>query len=466
MANLRIGISSDFVLNNSRIGIGTINPQAPLDVRGAIKGDFNVSGASTLSVYSGFTPEFQNISIASTIGFSTSGVGTFIQVTESETGYLILSGEYNTVSEDIIVDEGRIFEVSIGSTFVPGTLESISVQSHFSVPNGGTLERNANPVEGMVRFNDDLNTLEFWNGFEWRQFTVTGASGRGVFGGGVDSSGTNLSVIEYINISTLSNSYYFGEMTVARRNFSTAASETRGLFWGSNSPSTNLIEYITIASEGNAINFGQLSIAGAGTGCSSSTRGIFAGGTTTTNTIEYITIHTLGNGLDFGDLIFSVDIPYATASPTRGLIAGGRTPSGATSLINLITISSTGNAITFGDLTRQTTFGSSCSSSTRGVFGGGSVPGGSGTNIIDYVTIATIGNAIDFGDLTTQRKNFGSSSNQVRGVFAGGYDPVLVNVIDYITISSTGNAQDFGDLSTLRRSAYSLSDSHGGLGGF
>jgi hypothetical protein len=36
MANLRIGISSDFVLNNSRIGIGTINPQAPLDVRGAI----------------------------------------------------------------------------------------------------------------------------------------------------------------------------------------------------------------------------------------------------------------------------------------------------------------------------------------------------------------------------------------------------------------------------------------------
>ena len=38
--------------------------------------------------------------------------------------------------------------------------------------------------------------------------------------------------------------------------------------------------------------------------------------------------------------------------------------------------------------------------------------------------------------------------------------------IDFITIATVGNGQDFGNLSVARRGPASLSDSHGGLGGF
>ena len=41
-----------------------------------------------------------------------------------------------------------------------------------------------------------------------------------------------------------------------------------------------------------------------------------------------------------------------------------------------------------------------------------------------------------------------------------------MNDIDFITIATTGNGQDFGNLSKGRRGPSSLSDSHGGLGGF
>ena len=70
-----------------------------------------------------------------------------------------------------------------------GSLEQVSVTDHFSVPNGGTNDRQETPIEGTVRFNTDLNTLEFFNGNEWRQFTYNqGQSGRGVFGGGTSPS--------------------------------------------------------------------------------------------------------------------------------------------------------------------------------------------------------------------------------------------------------------------------------------
>lgn len=45
MAKNRIGFSSDFVLLNNRVGIGTTNPNATLDV----KGDINISGIVTIT---------------------------------------------------------------------------------------------------------------------------------------------------------------------------------------------------------------------------------------------------------------------------------------------------------------------------------------------------------------------------------------------------------------------------------
>jgi hypothetical protein len=403
MAKLRIGFSSDFTLDSSEVGIGTTNPTAKLQVVDTIKGDFNIAGVSTLTSYSGFAAQKQNVTKESTTGISTVGVGTFVQSYETETGNLELVGQFNTVSEDIIVDEGKIFEITttnitgittLGTqeVYAPdpsvvsvGTLESVSIQSHFSVPDGGISERVDNPIEGSVRFNDDLNTLEFYNGVEWRQFTVTGASGRGVFGGGA------------------------------------AGKERMG-------------------------------------GASSSTRAVFAGGRTPTqlSEIDYVEISTIGNALNFGDLRATYRNQGSCSSPVRGFFAGGSyDPVGNLSQIEYITIASTGNSIEFGDLTQiRSSFGG-CSNSTRGVFGGGLYfvsPTNYSSKVIDYISLQSLGNAISFGELIESTDSISSCSNSVRGIFGGGYrrTPASggdINVIQYITITSEGNAIDFGDLS-------------------
>lgn len=476
MPSFRIGFGSDFTLANQLVGIGTTTADRLLEVAGTLKGDFEITGVSTLSVYGGFAAQKQNVTLSSTIGFSTTGIGTFIQVDESETGFTSLVGEYNTVSEDIIVDDGKIFQVSTGSTVSVGTLESISIQSHFNVPNGGSNDRPDQPTEGMVRFNDDLNTLEFYNGIEWRQFTVSGASGRGVFGG-------TYSTIEYINISSTGNAINFGTLSVGRSQLQSCSSSTRGLFAGGYiDPATfyNVIDYITIASEGNAIDFGDLNIAARRKtgGCSSSTRGLLAGGYTSSptatsfNNIDYVTIATIGNAIDFGDLSIPRGFVGSCASPTRGIFAGGfSNPSPANlswNIIEFVTTSSTGNAIDFGDSIIMSHGKGGCSNSVRGIFAGGQKgPGGPYAKEIEYITMASTGNSITFGDLTAEKEYAASTSSSTRGVFGGGDNgPTNFNVIEYVTISTTGNAQDFGDLTRASSTIAACSDSHGGLGGF
>jgi hypothetical protein len=452
MSAIRIGFSSDFVLKNQRVGVGTTNPRATLDVVGTLKGDFNISGVTTLTSYAGFVPQKQ------------SGDG------------VTITGEVNTISEDIIVNVGETFIVSSGSTISIGTLESISIGAHLSVPNGGITLRPQDPIEGTVRFNDDLNTLEFYNGVEWRQFTVTGASGRGVFGSGSTPTSLSTTNIDFINISTTGNAVNFGILTEAKRVAKGFSSSIRGIIAGGyrDAPAntyTNVIEYITIASAGNSIDFGDLqSTKGSGAAFSSSTRGIYAGaGGPTTNVIDYVQISTIGNSLDFGDLIIARENINGCSSPTRG-ICGGGSPSPSVppmlSSIEFLTISSKGNANTFGNLTESRRNSGSCSNSTRGIFAGGNTP--TNVNTIDYITIASVGNAQDFGDLqTTGTTDSGSCASQIRAVIAGGYvASASINNIDYITIATTGNAQDFGDLTEARNGSASLSDSHGGLGGY
>ena len=54
-----------------------------------------------------------------------------------------------------------------------------------------------------------------------------------------------------------------------------------------------------------------------------------------------------------------------------------------------------------------------------------------------------------------------------RAVFAGGYEsPNKINIIDSVEIATTGNAVDFGDMLMHTNGASTMSDSHGGLGGF
>ena len=477
----RIGFSTDFNLINSKVGIGTTNPRATLDVVGTLKGDFNISGVTTLTSYAGFIPQKQNIYFDTTVGIKTVGVGTFVQSYETQTGNLELEGEFNSLSEDIIVDEGKIFEITttnitgittLGtqsydydtSTVSLGTLESISIGAHLSVPNGGITARPQDPIEGTVRFNDDLNTLEFYNGVEWRQFTVTGASGRGVFGGGNYSN--TIGEIEFISLSSGGTSINFGNLSFGRNyNLGTAASSTRGLFAGgyTNTPASNtrsnVIDYITIASEGNSIDFGDRTTTTTEMcGCSSQTRGLFAGGFVTSNVIDYVQIQTIGNALDFGDLSQARNQGGALASPIRGVFAGGLNP--RTNIIDFVVIASVGNAVDFGDLTgtKTGTYGG-CSNSVRGMFGGGVQVGGVTVNTIDYITIASTGNATVFGDLSFTSVSKATASS-TRGVFHQG------STVDSVIIATTGNATRFATLSRTWTDDGALSDSHGGLGGY
>jgi len=448
MPAFRIGFGSDFSLVNQLVGVGTTAADYKLEVTNVLKGDFNITGVSTLTSYGGFTPQKQS--------------GDDITITTSVA----------TISEDIIVGLGKTFTVSVGSTAEVGTLENVSIGTHFSVPNGGIAARTEEPVEGMVRFNNDLNTLEFYNGVEWRQFTVTGASGRGVFTGG-DLTPPTTKIMDYINISSTGNALSFGDLITAAQSRSAGSSEIRGLSLGGYNGSAGIsdIDYITIASAGNGIDFGDLTAARWSTAtASSSTRSVTSGGSNSLTTIDYVQISTLGNALNFGTLAQNFTEGAGCQSPTRGFfLKHANTPTTIRSVY--ITIASKGNGTSWDDLTissDQAHFG--CSNATRALVAGGDKNDGLHLKYIDYFTMATLAKAVYFGDLTVGRGYAGSTSSQIRGVFAGGAlapASATTNIIDYVTIASAGNAQDFGDLTASRRQIQAgLSDSHGGLGGF
>ena len=427
MPSIRSGFGSDFVLKSEKIGIGSTTPTSVFDVAGAIKGDFAVTGVATLTSYGGFVAQNQHINKASSIGFATvglqtgAGIITSVQYYETETGFTDLGGVhhgddqyFNTLSEDLIVEDGQILNITntemvgvtpIGeydphthSSYVcAGSLEQVSVTGHFSVPNGGTNERQETPIEGTVRFNDDLNTLEFFNGNEWIQFTYNqGQSGRGFFGGG--NSPSKESVIDQVNISSLGNATRFGDMTTGMNQAAGTASETRGLLSGGysqDSVRSDNIDYFTMASSGTAIDFGNLTDGRSHPGgCSSSTRSLIASGypaPTYTNVIDYVEIATVGNAVDFGDVTVQRDELTGLSSPTRGIFAGGSNPS-RQSLIEFVTIASKGDAIDFGDMEVLNSYdGRSCANPTRYVYQGGS----SRENVMQFVEIATTGNTKD-----------------------------------------------------------------------
>ena len=505
MPNIRIGFSSDFTLKNNIVGLGTTTGSGgKLDVDGVSKADYKITGVATLTSYGGFVGQKQHVIEPSTIGFATvglqtAGVTTTFQYYETEIGFTDLGGVhhgddqyFNTLSEDLVIDDGQILNITntemVGVTTLgewdphthasyvcAGSLEQVSVTGHFSVPCGKITERKENPVEGTVRFNDDLNTLEFFNGVEWRQFTYNqGQTGRGVLTGG---SPVGQQRMEYFNLNTFGNSQFFGD-TVHNGRFihGCCGSETRGVFGGGydsseGGNSQSDIEFFTIASAGNSIDFGDLDAqefrnCGA---CSSSTRGLFfAGGHPSYfNSIEYIEIPTTGNAKDFGDQTSQAAVRTSFSSPIRGFSYGGF-PAFSPS-IDVVTIASLGNATTFGELDRTHHSGAGCSNNVRGMFAGGYQPDSNFHREIDYITMASHGKATYFGDLTVGRNYPGGMATQTRAVFCGGLiesPNTNTNVIDHVNIASAGNAVEFGDIMQPTQRQRGTTDSHGGLGGY
>jgi len=454
MATFRVGVGS-FNIKDEAVGFGTdTDGLGNLRVKGVTKTTGSiVSGASTLTRYSGFAADNIN-----------------------QLENITLTSEVGTIG-DIVVGVGTSVIISSGSTVTVGTVESVSIGTHFSPPKGGIEERGQDFVEGMMRFNTDLNTMEFYNGNEWRQFTYVsdiqnspGSAGRAVLFRGADSN------MEFFNIMTLGNTENFGTMIESHQIAAGSGSKTRGIIAGGYSGpdsgySQPRIEYITLASQGGGITFGELSSShfrNCGS-CSSSTRGLFFGGGHPSyyNTIEYVELDTLGNAIDFGDQIDSVAWRRCLSSPTRGFSKGGF-PFTSSEGINVVTIASKGDAVEFGKLSQNMQAGDGCSNSVRGIFAGGYAPGGNTVvRNIQYITMASDGDAINFGDLITSSQSPSAVTNQVRAVISGGYvSPANIKRMEYVTIASTGNAQSFGDLSTIDGRACGTTDAHGGLGGY
>ena len=444
MAKIRIGFSTHFEVENELVGIGTDNPTNTKQVLGNIHAtNAKAICVSTLATYQGFLDK------------------------EARFGKSVIdiNSQAGTLGE--IVIDGDV-TVSSGSTLCSG-VDELSLTDSFSVPTGNTDSRIHCQTAGSMRFNEDLGTLEFYTGDEWRtvnSFKDTGNRGRGVFGGGGGSPAPSAIDIQYVNIATIGNTLNFGDLLDTEKYLHGCASSTRGVF-GAGGPASDELQYITIASEGDAIDFGNLTgNALAGSMLSSSTRGIIHQSTNpTTNVISFIEISTIGNALDFGDMTQVVRHGSQFASPTRGVFAGGyRNPQNENySEFQSVTIASKGNSINFGNLSVVRRGQAGFSNSVRGIQGGGI--SNAVVTSIESLTIASGGDETVFGDLSLARRlEGGGCASQTRGIFAGGYSPDT-NVTEFITIASTGKAQDFGDLSDVGIVA-GLSDSHGGLGGF
>ena len=379
----RIGFGTIFELEDSKVGIGTDAATHTLQALGNIRSEAATDiGISSLSTYQGFVDKEARFTKGQIDNQSQSG---------STSGEIVIDGDVT---------------VSSATTFTSGP-QNLTVTDTFTLPSGDTNSREIKPTPGSLRFNQDFATLEFYTGNNWatvNTFTEMQNSpsnrGRGIAAGG---EGFNDN-IEFVNIQSKGNSTEFGVLDTNRANAGAVSSGIRGIYAGGE-PATDLIQYITIASQGDAIDFaGNLtSNRRFVTGCSSSTRGVFMGGSepSRVNKIEYIEMGTAGvNAADFGDLTAAKD-------------CGG---------------------------------GGSWSNGIRG-----GVMGGSPSNFIDIevVTIASLGNAVKFGEAIQAGHNQACASNRVRAI-AGGATPENQERIQFFTMATDGNATFFGDLTAGR----------------
>jgi len=268
----------------------------------------------------------------------------------------------------------------------------------------------------------DFGDLTITKGFTAAASSKT----RCVWGRSYNGSGKN--TIDFVTIATQGDAIDFGDSTSTAWSPAGCGDSTRGLF-GGGAPDTNFAEFITFASQGNATDFGNLHTARDMGALSNSTRGLFGGGKPNgeLNIIQFVTIQSLADSVDFGDLTSVRFGATGCSSSTRGIFAAGtRFPSPfslqGSNNIDFVTIASTGNATDFGDLSFNSYRGASCTDATRAVIVQGSDNSGvdSDNNNLCFITIASTGNAIDFGDKTTASGEMNESgSSNIHGGLSG-----------------------------------------------
>ena len=460
MAEIRFNYGDKFTqTTNTNTGIGSTIPAAKLDIAGgASAGSLRVSGIATLSSYQGF-------------------VNTKLSTTED---LIVEAGNSGSVSGEVVIGTGQTISVSTGATTGQGGVQSLKVYETFMPPVGGTADRPTDVKPGMVYYNKDFKTIEFWDGNFWKQVDNTTRRGRGLFAAGYrGDTQEETDIITYIEVSTLGNAINFGNLsangTGSRRGG--CSNGTRGLAGGA-APGNDYIDYLTIASEGDSIDFGNLTVGRYNvSSCSSSTRGVWMAGyvhpSGDVNTIDYVQIATLGNALDFGDTTAVENNATATASPTRGFCFGF-SPTGTVGGvgINMITFASLGNAVDFGDGSFGFVRCAAGSNNVRALIAGRQGPSSAYRGeMIQEFNMASGGNAENFGELTTSRgPGFNAITNATRAVWGGGFtnpsQSDMSTVMDFALFETSGNAISFGDMGIIRDYYCAINDTHGGLGGF
>ena len=451
MAKIRIGFSTHFEIENELAGIGTDNPTNTKQVLGNIHAtNTKAVGVSTFTTFDGFVDSKAAISGA---GGSKSG---------STSGEIIIEGDVT---------------VSSGTTFTSGP-ENLTVTDNFTLPGIS----DDKPSVGTTRFNEDLGSLEFYTGVEWKavnSYVDMGNRGRVVgFGGYIGSPADRTTNIAYVNAFSFGNAVSFGELTggTTRMQFAgQSGNSIRGLCactWPAN---LDLIQYLTLASEGNSIDFGNLTSGRQQGGVtSSSTRSVFAGGAgggSGVNTMEYVQITTLGDALDFGDLSVGRRALAGAGNPVRGIYSGGGDGSNLGANDDFVNIASTGSAVKFRDsglFCRNTKL---ASNSVRVVYvlGLTEAPANDSQKVLEKLSIASLGQTTEFGEMMAPKNDPSFVGAGNRGIMFGGWSPnspAFVNVIEMVNITTAGNGVDFGDYNVAAAQVASTSDSHGGLGGF
>ena len=265
-------------------------------------------------------------------------------------------------------------------------------------------------------YGDLINSYQFYGGAcsshtRWVQF------------GG--HNGNHTDQMQYGEISTTGNGIDFGDLQNSTQyNPSGVGNKTRGIrMGGSISPSggaQNNMDYWQYQTTGNAFDFGDLVAAKRFSySANSPTRGILSGGDHTNPALgdainQYVLIASKGDAFTFGDL--SSVVQYvggngACCNAVKGMFGGGGPKPGTTKLtdIEAIFLSTFGESFKFGDLSVGRNNLGSTSSATRGVWAGGYSP--SYVNTIDYLNIATGGTAVDFGDRTVGGSYLSGCSN-------------------------------------------------------
>ena len=468
MAEIRFNYGDKFTQPvNNNIGIGSTIPASKLDIAGATSaGSLRVSGIASLSSYQGF-------------------VNTKLSTTED---LIVEAGQSGSVSGEVVVSTGQTISVSTGATTGQGGIDSLKVYQTFMPPVGGIADRPTDVKPGMVYYNKDFKTIEFWDGNFWKQVDNTTRNGRAIIGGGLTP--TRLSTISFYSLASGGGAQDFGSLLETTGGCTGTVSDgTRGIFAGGFTPSDlDVIQYITIQSQSDSIDFGNLTDARYAIGSvSSSTRGVFGGGWTpnNTNVIDYVEIQTLGNALDFGDLSEGGNHGNpGCQSPVRGIFGGGYasfTPDTdgpyTGKRLQIINMASKGNATKFGELRQGRARPGGGGNSIRGIWAGGygvvdnTLSYSGYLDSIEYITISSEGNATDFGNLTEfAGSGVVGTSSQIRFCRNGGFvnapSSTTSKIIDTVIIATTGNSVNFGELDTGKSRHGGLSDCHGGLGGF